>query len=54
MYMMICFYEVLFKSQYRGGKTKIKVENEEHVVMMEDEIGKKPILKEIGALVLLM
>ena len=33
----------LLKSQYRGGETKIKVENEEHVRVMEDEIGKNPI-----------
>ena len=62
MYMMI--YGGLFKRQYRGlwgllksqyrGETKIKVENEEHVRVMEDEIGKKLIQKEIGTLVLLM
>ena len=42
------------KSQIRGEETKIKVENEEHVTVMEDDIGKKPIKKEIDALVLLM
>ena len=35
-------------------ESKIKVENEEHVAVIEDEIGKNPIYKEIGALVLLM
>ena len=44
----------LLESQYIGGEIKIKVENEEHVRVMEDEIGKNPIQKEIDALVLLM
>ena len=48
------FYGRLLKSQYRGGETKIQVDNEEHVMVMEDKIGKKPIQKEIDALVLLM
>ena len=30
------FYGGLLKSQYRGGETRIKVENEEHVAVMED------------------
>ena len=33
----------LLESYYRGGETKIKVEREEHVPVMEDEIGKKTI-----------
>jgi len=33
----------LLKSYYIGGETKIKVENEEYVRVMEDEIGKNPI-----------
>ena len=37
------FLRGLLKSWYRGGETKIKVENEEHVTVMEDEIGKNPI-----------
>ena len=54
---MIYHFQILFmgiKSQYRGGEAKIKVENEEHVTVMEDAIGKNPIQKEIDALVLLM
>ena len=37
------FYIGLLKNEYKGGETKIKVENDEHVPMMEDKIGKNPI-----------
>ena len=37
------FYGGLLESYYRGGETKIKVESEDHVPVMEDEIGKKTI-----------
>ena len=37
------FYWGLLESYYRGEETKIKVESEEHVLVMEDEIGKKTI-----------
>ena len=59
MYMMIYHVQILFMGGtqelvYKGGETKIKVESEEHVPVMEYEIGKKAIQKDIGALVLLM
>ena len=42
---MIHQVQILFIGDYSRvrGETRIKVENEEHVEVMEDEIGKKPI-----------
>ena len=37
------FYGGLLESYYRGGETKIKVEIEENLSVMEDGIGKKTI-----------
>ena len=52
MYMMIYHVQILFMGGtqelvYKGGETKIKVENKEHVVVMEDDIGKFPFRKRL-------